>query len=197
MIKIDLPIIVEGKYDKIKLSSFIEATIITTDGFGIFKSKEKVKLIKKLAEKNGIIVLTDSDSAGSIIRSYLKNIIGDEKIYNVFLPQIKGKEKRKSKESSEGYLGVEGTEKEIIIKALNRFCGKDINAVKENEITKAFLVSAGLSGGKNSKSLRNELLKRLNLPTAIAPNTLVKVLNQISSKEQILRILECIKGEGF
>ena len=188
MLKVTLPIIVEGKYDKIKLSSFLEATIITTDGFGIFKSKDKVRLIKKLAEKDGIIVLTDSDSAGSIIRSYLKNIIGEEKIYNVFLPEVKGKEKRKTKESSEGFLGVEGISKEVIISALERFL-KNKDAEKEEEITKAFLMSVGLSGGENSSRLRKELLRKLDLPTTISPNTLIKVLNDITTKEEILDIL--------
>ncbi len=188
MLKVTLPIIVEGKYDKIKLSSFLDATIITTDGFGIFKSKDKVDLIKKLAEKDGIIVLTDSDSAGNIIRSYLKNIIGEEKIYNVFLPEIKGKERRKSKESSEGLLGVEGISKEVIISALERFLKKK-DVEKNNEITKAFLMSVGLSGGQNSSKLRKELLRKLDLPTTISPNTLTKVLNEITTKEEILDIL--------
>ena len=124
MIKLDLPIIVEGKYDKIKLSSIFDAVIITTEGFGIFKNKEKSELIKKLAEKNGVIVLTDSDSAGSIIRSHLKNILSEDKIHHIFLPPIKGKEKRKTKASSEGLLGVEGINKEIILKAFERFLPK-------------------------------------------------------------------------
>lgn len=192
MIKLNIPIIVEGKYDKIKLSSFIDATIITTDGFGIFKNKEKAELIKRLAEERGIIVLTDSDSAGNIIRSYLKNIVGEDKIYNVFLPEIKGKERRKNKASSEGLLGVEGTEKKIILNALEKFLPKDQKECEKSKepITKAFLMQCGLSGCENSSEKRNKLLTELSIPKAIAPNTLLKILNQITTREEIVKIIE-------
>ena len=191
MLKIDLPIVVEGKYDKIKLSSFIDATIITTDGFKIFKDSQKLLLIKRLAERSGIIVLTDSDSAGSIIRSYLKNVVGEDKIFNIFLPEIKGKERRKTNFSAEGLLGVEGIEKDIILKALERFMSnRQKNNLKIGEyITKAFLMSVGLTGGQNSSVLRGQLLKKLGLPTAIAPNTLIRVLNDITTREEIIDIL--------
>ncbi len=194
MISLDMPIIVEGKYDKIKLSSIVDATIITTEGFGIFKNKDRVQLIKKLAEKKGVIVLTDSDSAGSIIRSYLKNIIGEEKIYNVFLPEIKGKERRKITPSAEGLLGVEGVDKEIILSALKRFLPDNKLQPKE-PITKAFLMQCGLSGCENSSQLRKEVLKKLNIPNSVAPNTLLRVLNDISSREEILKIIKEI-NEG-
>lgn len=193
-IRIDMPIIVEGKYDQIKLSSFVDGTIITTDGFQIFKSREKRELIKKLAEKSGIIILTDSDSAGNMIRSYLKNIIGDEKIFNVFLPEIKGKEKRKTKPSSEGLLGVEGIPKETILKAFERFLPDEkYTEAKPNGITKAFLMQCGLSGCENSSVLRQKLLKELNIPNAVAPNTLIKVLNTVTTKEEITKIIKRIK----
>lgn len=194
MISLDMPIIVEGKYDKIKLSSIVDATIITTEGFGIFKNKDRVQLIKKLSEKKGVIVLTDSDSAGSIIRSYLKNIIGEEKIYNVFLPEIKGKERRKITPSAEGLLGVEGVDKEIILSALKRFLPDNKLQPKE-PITKAFLMQCGLSGCENSSQLRKEVLKKLNIPNSVAPNTLLRVLNDISSREEILKIIKEI-NEG-
>ncbi|MBQ4154654.1 MAG: DUF4093 domain-containing protein [Clostridia bacterium] len=194
MISLDMPIIVEGKYDKIKLSSIVDSTIITTEGFGIFKNKDRVQLIKKLAEKKGVIVLTDSDSAGSIIRSYLKNIIGEEKIYNVFLPEIKGKERRKITPSAEGLLGVEGVDKEIILSALKRFLPDNKFQPKE-PITKAFLMQCGLSGCENSSQLRKEVLKKLNIPNSVAPNTLLRVLNDISSREEILKIIKEI-NEG-
>ena len=194
MISLDMPIIVEGKYDKIKLSSIVDATIITTEGFGIFKNKDRVQLIKKLAKKKGVIVLTDSDSAGSIIRSYLKNIIGEEKIYNVFLPEIKGKERRKITPSAEGLLGVEGVDKEIILSALKRFLPDNKLQPKE-PITKAFLMQCGLSGCENSSQLRKEVLKKLNIPNSVAPNTLLRVLNDISSREEILKIIKEI-NEG-
>ena len=192
MIKLEQPIIVEGKYDKIKLSSIFDTIILTTDGFGIFKNKEKVDLIKKLAEKNGVIVLTDSDSAGGIIRSYLKNILSEDKIYNVFLPRIEGKEKRKTKASSEGLLGVEGTDKEIILKAFERFLPK-ANPKKKEEITTAFLMSLGLSGGADRALKRKYLLGKLKLPYSISPATLKKVLSEISSKDEIAAIMQDYK----
>ena len=195
MIKLDMPVIVEGKYDKIKLSSIIDATIITTDGFGIFKNKEKAQLIKKLSENRGVIVLTDSDSAGSIIRSYLKNIIGEDKIFNVFLPEIKGKERRKSSPSAEGLLGVEGVEKKIILSALERFIVNEKNKEKTEPITKAFLMQCGLSGCENSSELRKKVLSKLSIPNAVAPNTLLKMLNDVSSRGEILNILKEI-SEG-
>ena len=156
MIPLSMPVIVEGKYDKIKLSSIFDGIILTTDGFRIFKDKQKVELIRRLAEQNGIIVLTDSDSAGGIIRSYLKNIVSEDKIYHVFLPRIKGKEKRKTKPSSEGLLRVEGIQKDIILKAFERFIPND-NKTKPtmtNEITTAFLMQMGLSRTPDSKQKR-------------------------------------------
>ena len=118
MISVDIPIIVEGKYDKIKLSSFVDGIILTTDGFSIFKDTEKREFIRKVACDKGIIVATDSDNAGAVIRSHIKNVCPNGKIINVYLPQIKGKEKRKDSYSKEGKLGVEGVPKEVIIKSL-------------------------------------------------------------------------------
>lgn len=192
MIKLDLPIIVEGKYDKIKLSSIFDTVILTTEGFGIFKNKEKVELIKKLSEKNGIIVLTDSDSAGGIIRSYLKNILSEDKIHHVFLPRIKGKEKRKNKESSEGLLGVEGIDKETILKAFERFLPQGISQNK-TPVTTAFLMSLGLSGCDDSALKRKYLLDKLNLPYCISSSTLRKILSEISSQEEIADIMKNYK----
>lgn len=191
MIKLDLPIIVEGKYDKIKLSSIFDTVILTTDGFGIFKNKEKVELIKKLSEKNGIIVLTDSDSAGGIIRSYLKNILSEDKIHHIFLPRIEGKEKRKVKPSSEGLLGVEGINKETILKAFERFLPQKLQNKKP--ITTAFLMSQGLSGKEDSTAKRKYLLDKLSLPYCISAATLKKVLGEISSEEEIANIMKDYK----
>lgn len=192
MIKLDMPIIAEGKYDKIKLSSIFDTVIITTDGFGIFKNKEKVELIKKLAEKKGVIVLTDSDSAGGIIRSYLKNILSEDKIHHIFLPRIKGKEKRKTKFSSEGLLGVEGTDKDIILKAFEKFLPNDALSEKKkpSPITTAFLMSQGLSGTEDSKNRRKYLLDKLELPYCVSSSTLKKVLSEISSQEEIAEIMK-------
>lgn len=188
MIKLDLPIIVEGKYDKIKLSSLFDTVILTTDGFGIFKNKEKLELIKKLSQKSGIIVLTDSDSAGGIIRSYLKNILPEDKIHHIFLPRIEGKEKRKSKPSGEGLLGVEGIDKETILKAFERFLPK--KSPNKKAITTAFLMSQGLSGGDDSVIKRKFLLDKLNLPYCISTSTLKKILSEISSEEEIANIMK-------
>ncbi|MBQ5764777.1 MAG: DUF4093 domain-containing protein [Clostridia bacterium] len=193
MIKLDMPIIVEGKYDKIKLSEIFDAVIITTDGFGIFKNKQKAALIKKLAEKNGVIVLTDSDSAGSIIRSHLKNILSDDKIHHVLLPPVKGKERRKSKPSAEGLLGVEGTKKDVIIKAFERFLPKDKAQKSKTSISTAFLMSQGLSGTENSLNKRKYLLEKLGLPYCVSTATLKKVLGEISSEEEIALIMKDYK----
>ncbi len=192
MIKLDMPIIVEGKYDKIKLSNIFDCVIITTDGFGIFKNKEKEKLIKKLAEKNGVIIMTDSDSAGNIIRNHLKGVLGEDKIHTVLIPEIKGKERRKNAPSKEGLLGVEGVDDEIIISAFKRFL-PDFKP-KENKtfqpITTAFLMEMGLSGVEGSAKRREFLLNKLNLPLAISPATLKKILGEISSREEIENIMK-------
>ena len=196
MIPLSMPVIVEGKYDKIKLSSIFDGIILTTDGFRIFKDKQKVELIRRLAEQNGIIVLTDSDSAGGIIRSYLKNIVSEDKIYHVFLPRIEGKEKRKIKPSSEGLLGVEGIQKNIILKAFERFIPND-NKTKPtmtNEITTAFLMEMGLSGTPDSKQKRLFLADKLELPYAMSTSTFKQVLETITTKEQIIKIMLEYKG---
>lgn len=193
MIRLDMPIIVEGKYDKIKLSLIFDTVIITTDGFGIFKNKEKVELIKKLSEKNGIIILTDSDSAGSIIRSYLKNILSEDKIHHILLPPVKGKERRKNKPSAEGILGVEGMDQEVIIKAFERFLPSGETLKTKNEISTAFLMAQGLSGGPNSSEKRKYLLEKLELPYCVSPSTMKKVLGEISSEEEIALIMKNYK----
>ena len=120
MIKIDEIVVVEGKYDKIRLSSVVDATIITTDGFGIFKNKEKQKLIRKLAQERGILILTDSDNAGFMIRSFLKGIVDNSKIRHAYIPDLYGKEKRKSSPSAEGKLGVEGMSEQVLRQSLDK-----------------------------------------------------------------------------
>ena len=151
MIKIKKPIIVEGKYDKITLENTVDALIIPTNGFGIFKDKEKCRLIRLLAEKNGgIIVMTDSDSAGSVIRAYLKNIVGKQPIINVYVPCLKGKEKRKAQVSKEGLLGVEGMNKQTILEALKRSGVTEEITTERKVITKTDLFSLGLSGTEKS-----------------------------------------------
>ncbi|MDO4609030.1 MAG: DUF4093 domain-containing protein, partial [Clostridia bacterium] len=164
MITLKQAIVVEGKYDKIKLANFINATIITTNGFRIFKDKQKRDFIRLIAQKNGIIVMTDSDSAGSLIRSHLKQICPDGTIINVYVPQLSGKEKRKNKPSKEGLLGVEGLSEVVIIDALKRSGVTEANVKRDKLIKKSDLFALGLSGGKNSSTLREELADFLKLP---------------------------------
>ncbi len=185
MIKVKEAVIVEGKYDKIKLSSIIDGLIIETGGFRIFKDKEQMKLIRQLADSRGILVLTDSDSAGFLIRNYLTGSIPAEKIKHAYIPDILGKEKRKEKVSKEGKLGVEGVPVESIVEALKR-AGVTCDCMEEPErrqITKTDLYLAGLSGGENSAERRRILLKNLDLPEHLAANSLVGVLNSMMTYE--------------
>lgn len=184
MITLEQPVIVEGKYDKITLENVIDALIIPTNGFRIFKDPEKCRMIRSLAKKNGIIIMTDSDSAGAVIRSYVKKIAGDAEIINVYVPKISGKEKRKSAPSKEGNLGVEGMTPEIIEQALLR-CG--VNAEKSGtngKITKADMFSAGLSGRENSAEARKSLLSFLSLPDSLSPSAMLDVLNNMFTPDE-------------
>lgn len=179
MIKLKQPVIVEGKYDKITLENVIDALIIPTNGFGIFKDKEKCDMIRSLAKKNGVIVMTDSDGAGAVIRSYLKKIIGDSEIINVYVPRLKGKEKRKSVASKEGFLGVEGMSPEIIEEAFKKsgvLFEKDKNRPK---ITKADMFKYGLSGASDSKEKRKSFLNFLSLPENLSPSAMLDVMNNM------------------
>lgn len=187
---------VEGKYDKIKLSNFIDAFIVTTDGFSIFKNKEKIELLRLLARDKGIIIMTDSDSGGNLIRSHLKGIINDGKIIQVYVPLIKGKEKRKNKNSAEGYLGVEGLSEGIITDALKRagIIGEIIVERQERQITKALLYEMGLSGNKDSEKKRKEIYSFLKLPGSLSPNAFLEYINRIYTIEQFKGVCEkCLK----
>ncbi len=186
MIKLNQAVIVEGKYDKITLENIIDATIITTNGFRVFKDKQKRDLIKLLAQKNGLIVITDSDSAGALIRSHLKQICPEGTITNVYVPQLVGKEKRKPKHSKEGILGVEGMSKEIITSALKRsgITGDEVTKRNDKKITKISLFELGLSGGDNSSFLRDELAVRLNLPKGMSCNAFLDCVNAVYDYEE-------------
>ncbi len=190
MIKIDYAVVVEGKYDKIKLSNIIDAVIITTDGFGIYKNREKRELIKLLASKKGLLVITDSDYAGMQIRSYLKNICRDKDIVNVYIPEIKGKEKRKTKPSSSGNLGVEGMSEEIILKALQR--SKISSSVTEQtqKITKQDLFKFSLSGTFGAKENRKEISKRLLIPENLSSNAFLDAVNALFTYEEFINEVE-------
>lgn len=192
MIKLNEAVIVEGRYDKILLHGFIDAPIIETGGFRVFKDKEKQKLIRKLSETRGIIIMTDSDSAGFVIRNFLRGIVSAGKIKHCYIPQIRGKEKRKAEVSKEGYLGVEGLDEKTIIEALERsgvnICSKS-GETEFEEITKADFYELGLSGKENSAKLREKLLKKLGMPTYLSANAFLAVLNCFYSKKDLLDIL--------
>ena len=192
LIKIEQAVVVEGKYDKIRLENIIDATIITTNGFGIFKDREKCRLLRILAEKKGIVVLTDSDSAGMLIRSYLKQICPENTITNVYIPQLRGKEKRKTKPSKEGYLGVEGISDQVICEAFRRsgITPEDDGRISVKKITKTDLFAIGLSGGNNSRFLRSSLAQFLELPTNISANAFLDAVNAIYSYDEFLKAVE-------
>ncbi len=191
MIKLSSPVIVEGKYDKITLENIIDGLIIPVGGFAIFKDREKCRMIRALAEKQGVIVITDSDSAGNMIRGYIKNIVGDSKITNVYLPQISGKEKRKTRHSKEGFLGVEGMSREIIEEALKKsgVLGKEVPR-NGRKITKTDMFVAGLSGGENSSEKRRRLLKHLDLPQNLSPNAMLDILNTLMTYEEFCEVAQ-------
>lgn len=188
MIKLDMPVIVEGKYDIIKLSNIIDGIIIKTDGFGIFKDKEKQRLIRRLAEEKGIIVLTDSDSAGFIIRNFIYSVVPTEKIINVYIPDVFGKEKRKTEAGKEGKLGVEGMKENVLLEALRKagvLCEKS-ESTERRLITNLDLYEWGFSGKSDSKSKRQALLKSLALPERMSTSSLVKILNTFVTYEEFI-----------
>lgn len=194
-IHVKQPVIVEGKYDKIKLESLVEGLIITTDGFRIYKDKEKLSLIRAFADNGGVIVLTDSDGAGFQIRNHLKSCIGNGKITNIYIPDIFGKEKRKEKPSKEGKLGVEGIDAEILRKAFLEAGVLTDHEPQEPWITKADLLDDGLTGGENSAELRKRLAAELSLPERISVNALLEVLNRLYDRERYENAMRKIKGE--
>lgn len=192
MIKIDKVIIVEGRYDKIKLSSMIDGIIIETEGFGIFKDKDKQKLIRKLAETKGIAILTDSDSAGFVIRNFITSIVPKEYITNVYIPDIYGKEKRKDSPSKEGKLGVEGISAEILKEAFKK-AGIGVSQSETNERKKINLndfFDDGLTGDTQSKRKRTDLLKKLDLPERMSTKAMLDILNTFITYDEYKKLVE-------
>lgn len=189
MIKITQPIIVEGKYDKIKLSGFIDGIIIETDGFRIFADKEKQAFIRHLAKTKGIIILTDSDAAGFKIRNYIKNIAADGKVTNVYIPDIYGKEKRKAQPSKEGKLGVEGVSEQIITEAMEKAGVTHEHTPNENKrlITTADLFSFGFTGCENAKENKYKLLRFFGLPSRMSNAQLLKLLNSFITYDDFVK----------
>ena len=187
-------VIVEGKYDKARLSSVIDALIITTDGFGIFRSKEKQTFIKKIAKEKGIIILTDSDAAGFKIRSFLKNIVSEENVIHAYIPDIYGKEKRKTEPSKEGKLGVEGIDNSVIEQSLLN-TGLFSQATKREPsrlITSADLFEAGLTGRENSAEKRRQLLTALGLPARLTGKNMLSVLNSFLTYDDFIKAAQTI-----
>ncbi|MBQ6933587.1 MAG: DUF4093 domain-containing protein [Clostridia bacterium] len=186
--KLSQAIIVEGKYDKIRLSNIFDTIIVTTEGFGIFNDKSKQKYIKKLADSCGVIILTDSDGAGFVIRNFVRNICAGGKIYNAYIPDISGKEKRKTAPSKENKLGVEGIDDDIIRKSI-----ENLSLSKEQprigDISMGDLFELGIIGGDNSSFLRKELTKEIDLPEHISSKALLEIINLMFSLEELRQII--------
>lgn len=192
-LKIAYPIIVEGKYDRMKLLAVCEGLIIKTDGFGVFKKNEKAALIRTLAKKSPIIVLTDSDGGGKVIRSHISALVPKDKLIQLYIPQIEGKEKRKSEPSKEGILGVEGMENELLYKLLLPFsseengeANKKLLEISKNPLSKTDFFIDGLTGAENSSAKRDELAKQFGLPSAMTPNALLEALKVVATYEEYL-----------
>ena len=192
-IKITLPIIVEGRYDKSTLSGFIDATIITTGGFSIFNDKEKQTLLRRIA-RNGIIVLTDSDGGGKQIRRFLAGILPPDKIHNLYIPKIEGKESRKRHASKEGTLGVEGMEKETLLRLLAPFTQGETGQGKGKTITKADLFFHSLTGCPNAAENRAILCRECDLPEDMTPNALLEAMNLLYGYDEFIRLVDMLFG---
>lgn len=192
MVKIREAIVVEGRYDKNTLSQIVDAPILETSGFGIFKDKQQMVLLRRIAQTRGLIVFTDSDGAGFVIRNHIKSAIPGRYLKHAYIPDIPGKEKRKAAPGKEGKLGVEGMSREVILEALRR-AGATIEgeeAPASRQITKQDLMSLGLSGGPDAGAKRLKLLKKLNLPEHMSPNAMLQALNLLYSLEELKEIIE-------
>jgi len=188
MLKIKEAIVVEGRYDKNTLSQLVDTVILETAGFGVFKNQELVALLRRLARERGLIVLTDSDGAGFVIRNYLKGAIDPSLVKHAYIPDVAGKEKRKRTPGKEGKLGVEGMTPEVLEEVLRR-AGATIEeegvAKPKTPITKADMMNWGLTGFPDSAARRQKLMEKLNLPSHMSTNALLEVLNALYSKEEL------------
>ena len=193
MVKIREAIVVEGRYDKNTLSQIVDATILETAGFGIFKDKAQMKLLRRAAEKRGLIVFTDADGAGFVIRNHIKSAIPGKYLKHAYTPDIFGKERRKSAPGKEGKLGVEGMGPEVILEALRKagatFEGESAADAPQG-ITKADLVEMGLSGGAGSDARRKALLKKLELPERMSANAMLQALNLLYTRQELAGLME-------
>ncbi len=198
MIRVKEAILVEGRYDKNTLSQVVDAAIFESEGFGIFKNKEKMKFLRKIAESRGLIVFTDSDGAGFVIRNHMKSAIPSQFLKHAYIPDVYGKERRKSAPGKEGLLGVEGMTPQVLIDALHR-----AGATFENEsermtgcITKQDLMQLGLSGGKNSAHLRQQLITYLDFPRHMSANALLDALNLLYTVEELAGIVKKLESNN-
>lgn len=192
MVKIRQAILVEGKYDKNTLAQIVDAPILETSGFGIFKDKQMMSLLRRVAKDRGLIVFTDSDGAGFVIRNHVKSAIDNRYLLHAYIPDVYGKERRKSAPGKEGKLGVEGMKPEVILECLGR-AGATIEGEKElssGQITKQDLFELGLSGTPGSDMKRKQLIGRLDLPERMSPNALLQALNLLFTREEFLGFLE-------
>ena len=195
-LSIPYPIIVEGKYDRLRLIEVCSANIITTDGFGIFKKNERLSLLRELSTRTPIILLTDSDGAGKLIRSHITSAIPKDRLIQLYIPKIEGKEKRKDAPSAEGTLGVEGMEFELLYKLLSPFEDeKSYLSQAQNPISKTDFYIDGLSGSENSSQKRAELAKKLNLPCDMTANALLAALKILITYEEYLKLVGRNIGE--
>lgn len=197
MLKIREAIVVEGRYDRNTLSQIVDAPVFETNGFGIFKDREQLALLRTVAERRGLIVLTDSDGAGFVIRNHIKSAIPAQYLKHAYIPDISGKEKRKAAPGKEGKLGVEGMRPEVILQAL-RQCGATIENETEHRqsscgITKQLLAELGLSGGACSSLKRKQLQKKLNLPEHMSANALLQALNLLLSEKELRETVEAME----
>ena len=187
---IPYPVIVEGKYDKIKLSSVIEAQIIPTAGFGVFKNRELSQLLRRLAEKSMLIVLTDSDGGGKVIRSHISSLIPKDRLIQLYTPQIKGKERRKDAPGAQGLLGVEGMDAELLRALFAPYAqGNAAERRGENPLSKTDFFLDGLSGGADSKARRAQIARACGLPEDMSANALLDALKMLLTYEEYLALV--------
>ena len=191
-------IVVEGRYDKNALSRVVDAVILETAGFGVFKDQERLALLRRLAQQRGIIVLTDSDGAGFVIRNFLKGAIPPEQVKHAYIPDIRGKERRKRAPGKEGKLGVEGMPPQLLLEALERagatFLDGDGPRSPRGELTPAQLYVLGLTGRPDSAQRRQALLKRLDLPEHMSAKALLTVLNALYTSDEVIQLVQTLPG---
>ena len=192
MMKVKEAILVEGRYDKNTLSQIVDAPIFESNGFGIFKNKEQMALLRQVAQKRGLIVFTDSDGAGFVIRNHVKSAIDNRYLKHAYAPDVYGKERRKAAPGKEGKIGVEGMTKDVLLEALRRAGAtfEDGGLSAPGGITKQDMMALGLSGGKDSAEKRRQLLQKLGLPERMSSNAMLQAVNLLYSREEFVKLLE-------